>query len=211
MTENLVVLSFVEESKAYQAFSELKLAATEGHIALINAVVLRRDAAGNICVRDGWADGGEGSQVLGGTLLGAMVGFLLGPLGVLLGATAGTIVGLGERVEDIASQGSLIDQIAAVVPPGVTAVIATVDEETPSVVDDLAHSLNAIQLRRPLDAVQAEVDARSAAEEAAARAARKVLFEQRKTEWRDRIAQWQKQASDGLAQLKERIGKALST
>ena len=46
MQENIVVLTFAEDSKAYQALSELKQAAVQSRVQVRNAAVIARDAAG---------------------------------------------------------------------------------------------------------------------------------------------------------------------
>ena len=45
MQENIVVLTFAEDSKAYQALSELKQAAVQSRVQVRNAAVMARDAA----------------------------------------------------------------------------------------------------------------------------------------------------------------------
>ena len=57
MDKNVVVLSFAEASKAYQALSELKAAAGQGRVELDTAAVVARGAEGKIEVKDGASDG----------------------------------------------------------------------------------------------------------------------------------------------------------
>ncbi len=209
MTRNIVVLSFAEESKAFQAFSELKQKSADGAFSLVNAVVLTRNANGEITSRDGWADGSSGDHILTGTLLGSLLGLLLGPLGVLFGASTGALIGSSVSLDDAVDQGSLLDQMTHLIPVGITAVVATIDEATPDAVDAISRSLDAVILRCPAEIVAAEVDATVKAEAAAADAARKVLFEQHKAEWKAKIEDWRQQAKAGSEQLKARIKNSL--
>lgn len=208
MSENIVVLSFVEESKAFQAFSELKQKSAAGAFSLVNAVVLTRTFTGELMTRDGWADGSSGDHVLAGTLLGSLVGLFGGPLGVLLGASTGALIGGAVSVDDASDQGSLLDRMTRAVPPGVTAVIATIDEGSPDAVDAIARSLDAVILRSPAEIVAAEVDATAQAQDAAAHAARKVLFEQHKAEWKAKLENWRQQAKASAEDLKAKVKKA---
>ncbi|MBS1103304.1 DUF1269 domain-containing protein [Gluconobacter sp. Dm-62] len=206
MDTNILVLSFTEQSKAFQAFSELRERAEDQKLVVANEAVVERGTDGNIIIHDNWANGSSGEQVLNGTLLGSLVGLLLGPLGVLLGASMGALVGSSLSVEDAAIRSSLLAQIASVIPVGTTAVIATVQEYGPQVVDDLAGSLGAsLVLRRPIEAVEREVLAQQKAQVAAATEAERVLVQQHSTEWHERMGEWQKQVSTSLHNLKNRI------
>ncbi|GBR49526.1 DUF1269 domain-containing protein [Gluconobacter roseus] len=206
MDTNILVLSFTEQSKAFQAFSELRERAADQKLVVINEAVVERGTTGNITIHDNWANGSSGEQVLNGTLLGSLVGLLLGPLGVLLGASMGALVGSSLSVEDAAIRSSLLAQIASVIPVGTTAVIATVQEYVPQVVDDLAASLGAsLVLRRPIEAVEREVLAQQKAQAAAAAEAERVLVQQHSTEWHERMGEWQKQVSTSLHNLKNKI------
>ncbi|EHH69505.1 DUF1269 domain-containing protein [Gluconobacter morbifer] len=205
MNTNILVLSFHEESKAFQAFSELKQRAADQKLVLINAAVLQRDTAGKLAIQDSWVNGSAGDQVLTGTLLGSLVGLLLGPLGFLLGATTGALIGSGLSVESGEVQTSLIEQISASIPDGMTAVVATAQEYVPEVVDDLAASLGAAVLRRPVEAVEQEVVGHEKAQIAAALQARKVLSSQHKAEWHEKLAQWHQQFTAHLQNLKNKF------
>lgn len=204
MQDNVVVLTFAEESKAYQALSELKAAATQTRLKLVNAVVIDRDAGG-FRARDGFSDGAPADGPLVGTLLGSLIGIFGGPLGVLLGGASGALVGTvvsGGRLED---RTSLIDQMLSAVPPGATAVVATVGEFAEEVIDGLVASLGGVVLRRPAAAVMAEVDALRDAEEAAAKEARRVLREKRKDEWSAKYESWKDEIQDQWTALKQKL------
>lgn len=205
MQDNVVVLTFTEESKAYQALSELKAAAVEARLKLVNAVVIDRDTAGGFRARDGFSDGAPASGPLVGTLLGSLVGIFGGPLGVLLGGASGALVGSVVASGDAIDRTSLIDQMLGAVPLGSTAVVATVGEVADEVVNGLAAKLGGMVLRRPAAAVMAEVEALRDAEDAAAREARRVLREQRKGEWTAKYDAWKDDIQDHWTALKQKL------
>lgn len=205
MNHNLITLSFAEESKAYQALAELKQAAAEGRVKLVDAVVVSRGFDGQLQVQDGASDGSLATPGWTGTLVGALVGMLGGPIGVLLGGLAGSLIGDSVSLDKAGNRTSLVEQIAQCIPAGATALIASVKEAAPEVIDDLAASLGGLVLRRPVEAVQAEVDAQTAAAMAAAAEARRVLHEQQKAEWKDKIQHWKGDFSEHLHSLAEKI------
>lgn len=93
MEQNILVVGFAEDSKAYQAFSALKHAAAQGKIELHDGVVVERGVNGALNVREQI----DATTTMPGTaldgLLGAVIGLLGGPLGMLLGGSAGMLVG----------------------------------------------------------------------------------------------------------------------
>ena len=110
MDTNIIVLSFTEQSKAFQAFSELRECAEDQKLVVISEAVVERGTNGNIIIHDNWTNRSSGEQVLNGTLLGSLVGLLLGPLGVLLGASIGALVGSSLSAEDTMIRRSLLAQ-----------------------------------------------------------------------------------------------------
>ena len=205
MQENIIVLSFAEESKAYQALSELKAAAAQTRLQLVNAVVIDRDAAGGFRARDGSSDRAPASGPQVGTLLGSLIGIFGGPLGVLLGGASGALLGTAVSTGNLEDRATLVDQMLHAVPPGATAVVATVGEYAEEVVDGLAAGLGGVVLRRPAAAVLAEVEALRDAEDAAAKAARRVLREQRKGEWSAKYESWKDEVQDKWDALKQKV------
>lgn len=205
MQDNVVVIAFEDDSKAYQALSELKQAAVQDRVQLRNAAVIVRDANGRFSIRDGVSDAAPAGPPVVGTLLGSLIGILGGPLGVLLGGATGALLGTAVAGAEVDDRASLVDQMLGAIPPGSTAVLATVGEYAEEVVDGLAASLDGVVLRRPAAAVLAEVEAVREAEAAAARAARRVLREKQHAEWRDRFDGWKDEVGDKLEALKKKL------
>ncbi|WP_460479802.1 DUF1269 domain-containing protein [Comamonas humi] len=207
MDQNVVVLSFAEASKAYQALSELKAAGVQERVHVETAAVVAREADGRLVVKDGASDGEMASGPLTGTLLGAVIGLLAGPLGMLLGGMSGAVIGSSVSLDKVQDRLSMIDQMMRAMPVGSTSLIAVVQESSAEAVDQLAAGLQGTVLRRPLAAVQAEVDAQSQAHEAASREARRVLHEQQKDEWQGKFDNWKEELGEGLDRLQARIAE----
>ncbi len=204
MDQNVVVLSFAEESRAFEALSLLKNAVGP-QLKLHNAVVVQRDAQGMLNIRDQASDGAVACVALNGTLIGALVGMLAGPLGILLGGVYGAVFGDAVALDRAEDRASVVDQIGTVIPQGSTALIAQVDEADVAAVDAIAKQLEATLLRRPLEAVQAEVRAQKEAHDVAAQAAVRALRLQHLDKWEHKVEDWKNEVKASAARLKARI------
>ena len=204
MDQNVVVLSFAEESRAFEALSLLKNAVGP-QLKLHNAVVVQRDAQGMLNIRDQASDGAVARVALNGTLIGALVGMLAGPLGILLGGVYGAVFGDAVALDRAEDRASVVDQIGTVIPQGSTALIAQVDEANVAAVDAIAKQLEATLLRRPLEAVQAEVRAQKEAHDVAAQAAVRALRLQHLDKWEHKVEDWKNEVKASAARLKARI------
>ena len=205
MQDTVVVLTFAEDSKAYQALSELKQAALQDRVQVRNAAVMARDAAGAFSLRDAASDEALAAPPWVGTLLGSLIGVLGGPLGVLLGAASGALLGSAVSMDQADTRATLLDQMLHAVPPGSTAVIATVGEYANEVIDQITAGLGGFVLRRPAAAVLAEVEAVRDAQDAAAKEARRVLREQQKDEWKGKWDNWTDELGDKWDAFKKRL------
>ena len=206
MDQNVVVLSFAEESRAFQALSLLKNAVGP-QLKLHNAVVVQRDAQGMLSIQDQASDGAVARVALNGTLIGALVGMLAGPLGILLGGVYGAVFGQCVALDRAEDRASVIDQIGTVIPEGSTALIAQVDEADVAAIDAIAKQLEGTLLRRPLEVVQSEVQVHKEAHEVAARAADLALRKHRFEKWEHKVDAWKSEVKASAEHLKARISK----
>ena len=205
MDQNVVVLSFAEESHAFQALSQLRAAAVGSQLKLHNAVVVQRDAQGMLSIKDQASDGAVQSVTLNGTLIGALIGMLAGPLGILLGGVYGAIFGECVALDRAQDRASVIDQIGTVIPAGATAMVAQIDESSTTAVDDIAKQLDATLLRRPLVVVESEVQALNEAHDVAAQAAVVALRKKRHEKWEGKVNEWKSEVQASAHHLKEKI------
>jgi len=178
MTENVVVVRFAEPSKAYQALSVLKQCDAEGRIGLESAAVVERTASGDLRTAES-ADNVGAAGTASGSLIGMLVGVLGGPVGVLLGWGAGAAMGGAFDVDRAVTSDEALGVLSRAIPPGSTAVIASVEEATVEVIDGEARKLGGEVTRRPVAEVMAGVDAAVDAVGAAAREARRTVRAER--------------------------------
>ena len=208
MENNVITIAFAEDAKAYQALSDLKRAAVAGQLEVVAAAVVHRNADGQFTLKDGATDGSASGAAVTGTLIGSLIGILAGPLGVLLGASSGALLGTAVGLDKATATSSVIEQMMRAVPVGASVVVAQVHEASRDALDKLVLSLGGVIVRRPADAVLAEVEAEADARDAAAKEARKVLRAKQRDEWKDKIDGWKDEIGDKLEGLQKSISDA---
>ena len=179
--ENVVVVRFTEPSKAYQALSVLKQCDAEGRIGLQSAAVVERTESGELRIPDSTDNVGPIGTV-SGSLIGMLVGVLGGPLGVLLGWGGGALVGGAFDLDRLEESDEALTVLGRAIPPGSTAVIATVEEQVTQVVDAQMEMLGGELTRRSQLDVMGDLASAHEAADAAAREARRTMREKRKAE-----------------------------
>jgi uncharacterized membrane protein len=179
--ENVVVVRFSEQSKAYQALSVLKECDAAGRIGLESAAVVKRGPGGELTIPES-ADNVGLVGTASGSLIGMLVGVLGGPVGVLLGRGTGALMGGAFDVDRAVTSDEALKVLGRAIPPESTAVIASVEEPTVEVIDDEMQKLGGEVTRRPVAEVMGELEAAEEAADAAAREARRAVREKRKAE-----------------------------
>jgi uncharacterized membrane protein len=186
--ENVIAVSFAEESAAYEAFSNLKELDDQRQVSLRGAAVIERDENGQPVTKDEVGDSHLSGTTTGG-LVGLVIGILGGPFGVLIGGATGLLIGSLFDAEDTADEGSVLAAISTAVSPGKTSLIAELSEQSDDVVDNAMARLGGSVLRRTVEDVEAEIAAADDAQRAAKREARKRLHAERQSQLRDQIEQ----------------------
>ena len=194
--ENVVLVSFEDESKAYQAATVLKEASAQGRIDLHAVAVMQRMEDGTLRVKEGDADdfpvGTWTGGVLGGTtggIIGLTLGTLGGPLGLLLGGAGGALLGSLLDLDTAEEAESVLATMARAIEPGKTALIAHVTEPAVEVVDGEMERLGGEVIRRPVYEVEAEVVAAEDAARAAEAEARRKIRDQKAAERKEKVQQ----------------------
>jgi uncharacterized membrane protein len=195
--ENVVVVQFDEQSKAYQALSVLKESDAQGRIGLESAAVVQRGADGELTIPDS-ADNAALVGTASGSLIGMLVGVLGGPVGVLVGWGAGALMGGAFDLERADKSDEALSVLSRAIPPGSAAVIASIEEPAIEVVDAQMAQLGGTVTRRPQYEVVNELDAAEDAAEAAAREARRTLRQERKAELSENL-------DERVGKLKEKL------
>ena len=178
-TENVVVVRFTQPSKAYQALSVLKESGASGRIGLESAAVVERTAAGELRIPES-ADNVGLVGTASGSLIGMLIGVLGGPVGVLLGWGTGALMGGAFDIDRAVTSDEALTVLGKAIPPGSTAVIASVDEPAVEVIDGEMKKLDGEVTRRTVADVMDQLEAAEEAQRAAAHEARRAMREERK-------------------------------
>jgi uncharacterized membrane protein len=172
---NIVVATFDEESRTYQAFSEIKQAGNRGELKVETLAIVRRAQDGSLQTPEitGHMPGGT----FKGGLIGSLIGILGGPLGVLLGWGTGAMIGSLRDVSELRSDLSLLRALSEGMNPGDVALIGELEESSNMVVNGIVRRLGGEVLRRPVDEIRREIERADKARTAAEREARRVMGE----------------------------------
>ncbi|MGC4104758.1 MAG: DUF1269 domain-containing protein [Thermomicrobiales bacterium] len=170
-TENVAFITFEDESKTFQMLAQLKQLSMAGELRVRNAVVVSHNPDGSLKIEDGaTTDWGMGSST--GGLIGAVVGILGGPLGVLLGWGTGALVGGVLDSRDAVTRMRVINRIAEMIPQDRNGLIAEVREESPDALNAAVQHLGGTIVRTSTEAIEDEVEAAAQEEAKAKRAER---------------------------------------
>jgi uncharacterized membrane protein len=179
--ENVVVVRFGEPSSAYQALSVLKECDADGRIGLQSAAVVERTTQGELRVPED-ADNVGPVGVASGSLIGMLIGVLGGPVGVLIGWGAGALMGGAFDLDRVETSDEALGVLGRAIPPGSTALIASVTEPAVEVIDGEMKKLGGEVTRRSAADVMDELEAAEDAAAAASREARRAVRQKKKAE-----------------------------
>jgi len=201
---NLIVVSFEDDSKAYEALSRLKQASGAGRVDVMSAAVLKRDDYGEISVPEA-GDAVIGMGFAGGGLLGLLLGMLGGPLGMILGFGIGSVTGGYFDIERADRESSVLATVAAAVPAGSTALVAEVGEYAVEVVDGEMLQLGGTIVRTPAAEVLAALETAERAAKAAQKEAKRIMREERKQEAKAKLDEIEAKWDQRVESLKEKL------
>lgn len=181
MEKRVVVMTFKENSQAYETFSKLKALHLEGKVEIEQLAVIENNETKGFEVKDA-ADLTGSDRFFAGGLIGAFVGIIGGPLGMLLGWTTGSIIGNVSDIGEVKGAMSTFQQTSTLLTEGSVGVIAIVSEYSEHVIDEVVKTeLGGEVVRFSAAAVQEEIDEAYKAERELRREARKHWFKDKFT------------------------------
>jgi len=218
----MLVVVFDSEMKAYEGKQALMKLDAEDTIGVYAHAVLekRADGTATIMEEDDWGPIGP----LLSTSFGSMIGLLGGPAGVVLGATAGALVGGVIELNRSVVGEDFIDDVNKALTPNKFALVAEIDEDSTTPVDRRMEAIGGTVFRRALSEVKHTIHeehvaamkadlAQMKAEQAKARADRKAKLQEKINQLDSKIqAQLQKakerrDAAEREAQAKVKVLK----
>jgi uncharacterized membrane protein len=186
MDETLILVTFGDDSHAYEALAQVKNLDATGQLSLREAGVVQRSDTGLLTLADE-SDPDVGGGTAAGGFIGLLVGILGGPIGVLFGGAVGIVAGSIYEAGSDEETDSVLERIARNVPRGSTALVSAIGEDGVEVVDSAMHGLGGTVARYARKDVEAEVAAVDRAARKARRQARKELRRSRREAARDKV------------------------
>jgi uncharacterized membrane protein len=160
--EEMIVVVFDNEPKAYQGSRALHQLDTEGSITIHAESVIKKDGNGTVSVLR--EDGDFPVRTVGGTAIGSLIGVLGGPVGLGLGALAGAFAGMMGDLYAAGVNTDFLSDVSAVLTPGKYAVVADVSEEWVTPVDARMEAVGGVVFRSLKSAIEDDLRARDVAE-----------------------------------------------
>jgi uncharacterized membrane protein len=158
--ERMLVVTFNDESKAYEAADILESLNEEGAIGLTGEWVLMRQQDGEISVVK--TDDTLPEGTMGGTVVGGLLGLFGGPVGLAIGAATGAAAGATADMARARLDQDFVAEISESLAPGKTALVAEINEDEPEAVDARMLALGGRIFRRDLsDFVDADAELRA--------------------------------------------------
>jgi uncharacterized membrane protein len=164
MGNKILVSVFDTEPTAFEGLAGLKDLHREGDITVYATSVIVKDRSGAVAVRQTAEKGPLGTLL--GAVTGGLVGLIGGPAGAAVGAYLG---GFGGLTYDLFRAGvgiDFVDEVGTLLTPGKAALIADVDETWVTPVDTRLGALGGTTFRRlPGEVIDAQLIRESAATE----------------------------------------------
>ncbi|MFI5286758.1 MAG: histidine kinase [Candidatus Dormibacteria bacterium] len=178
---NVLIFTFSDPSKAYQALSEIKAQPrVEG------AAVVERTANGEVRIAEGYTPKLGAGPAVGG-LIGALVGIIAGPLGMLLGWSTGIFAGAAYESFEAVDADDGFTELSKRIPASGNALLVEMTETSHAVADDIADRLQGTVTRVPSREVEIEVAAARDAARKAAKEARRVRRETHTAAFKEKV------------------------
>ena len=185
--ENVVVVSFAEDSSAYEAFTNLKELDEQRQVSIKSAAIVQRGEDGRHR-HQGLGRGQPADWDRHRRLDRAPGWHPRGPVRSAIGGATGLLIGSLYDIDDAEETESVLAEISSAIRPAAhTVVLAEVDEQSDDVLDQAMVRLGGSVLRRRVEDVEAEIAAAEDAQRAAKHEARKQLLDTRRTRAKDEI------------------------
>jgi len=214
--DRMLVVVFDSENKAYEGKKALSQLENEGSIAVYAYAVIGKNPDGTTTLKQGDDPGPLGTLV--GTSLGSLIGLLGGPVGLAIGAGTGLLAGGAADLDNARVGEDFIDDVRQELQPNKFAVVAEIQEDWTTPVDNRMEAIGGKVYRRALsEVIQTQDDrdlaamkadvAEMKAEHAKAHADRKAKLEEKINQVDSKIQAWLEKAKE-RRQAAERQAKA---
>jgi len=187
--QNVLAVLFQVESEGYQAITTLKQNSVAENYAILQMALVKR-TGNNVSLCDSFtSDIHSKDDTVRGGMIGAMLGVLGGPIGMLLMGSTGAMIGSSIDTGDAVATASLLGQVADKLLDGEVALIMLAEEKTEDELDARLTKFKVEIVRYDAAVVAAEIEEANRAEKEMQRQARIQLRESRKAERKEKAAE----------------------
>lgn len=205
--ENIVLAVFNVESEAFQAMTELRQEPIRVG-SVVSQAILVTNQNDRIKVEDTFDTGVETrDDTVRGTWIGALVGIIGGPLGILLGLSTGGLIGYSIDLSDFKKNIKLMNNIAEKLGDSQYAIIALAQESEVDAINSKLTKFD-VQIER-FDAAEVRQEVKQVEEfqESLEKDAKKKASEERKEEFKDKLEDIREDIKEQFQKLKDRFNK----
>ena len=125
--ENMLVVVFENELKAYDGSRALADLESEGSISIHAQAIIKKNDDGKVTIKQKGDD--FPIRTVGGTAVGSLIGLLGGPIGLALGAVAGTVAGSIGDMNRAGVNTDFLKEASAKLTSGKWALVSDVSED----------------------------------------------------------------------------------
>ncbi len=202
--ENIVTVIFKTGSQGYQAFSEVKRDIFNDDY-VISGMALVKKERGQIMVQESFDSGLRtvDDTIMGG-LIGSMVGVLGGPIGMLLGGSAGLLAGSAVDTGDMAKDITMAERVSSSMKDGDLALIVLVQETDEALLDSKFKAFDTVIIRRDAATVQDEIKEAERVQKELEKQAKKELRAQKSAERKANIEKQKEKIKTAFDEFKQK-------
>lgn len=204
MTENVITVAFEVESEAYQAINGLKRDYANNDYT-ISHVSLVKNTNGHIVAFDSFDSGVDtlDDRAKGG-IIGALVGVLGGPVGMILGGSWGALIGSAVDAGDAAKNISLLEKVSEAIPEGKTALLVLAQENEAESINRKFENYKVEILRQDAAEVAQEIEEAAKLQAEMERETRRRLREEKKADHKQKVQDKKAEIKAKFAAFKEK-------
>ncbi len=125
--EKMLVVVFDSEDQVNKGADALKDLDREGTISVYSGAIIKKNQDGTVTALDAQEEWPV--RAVGGTAIGSLIGLLGGPVGVVLGASTGLLVGAFSDLYRSGVNINFLDDVSGMLTPGKYALLADISEE----------------------------------------------------------------------------------
>lgn len=174
--KRVFISTFEEDSKSYQAFSELKQMHVKQEVEIEQMAVVTNNTEEKIQIKD-FMDMTGPNRTSRGSIIGLFIGILGGPIGMLLGWVSGTVIGATRDAREVQDAMSVFDQTLDMISSEKTGLIVIATAKSREAIRSyIQEELEGRFLQLDLELVMQEIERARETERELQKEARKRMF-----------------------------------